>query len=481
VSYSGESAKGVNRRGFLKTAAVGAAALGLGAAATPRAGARPRGANDRINIGMIGVGGRGSWLAGDILAKAKDGQNIAITAVCDVYDVRAQDVVNRTKNEIGVDAKRCRDYRELIELPDLDAVIIATPDHWHAKQSIEAMRKGLDVYCEKPMTLYWHEAKEVSLVAGETDAVFQCGAGSGSDGNWWTVGDIVRDGGVGPLIWTQGGAFRNDPSGDWNWGILPCDPKKDLDWPMWLGSRFGLAPERAYDPERYSRFRKYWDYSGGLATDLLYHVYAHLILGMVPQFPYRVTASGGNPVHTLENDNREVPTLFHVLADYPLQHTLHMVGTQESEDGVPDLVRGQMASVSAGGPGAVVRVQGPFADAMMEKAKTLACYEDAELVTGERDGKTVLSEIRVPRRYDWGDHVQNWIDCMRSRKLPTLNARLAYLVEVPIALSVMSFREGRAIYFDPDTEQVVDELPKPRKLREDIPAYLTGRKPAAKT
>ncbi|HOS93843.1 MAG TPA: twin-arginine translocation signal domain-containing protein [Armatimonadota bacterium] len=119
MSHRGDSAMGVSRRGFLKSAAVGAAALGLGTAVTPQANARPLGANERINIGMIGVGGRGSWLAGDILAKAKDGQNIAITAVCDVWDVRAQDVVNRTKNETGVDAKRFRDYRELIEVPDL--------------------------------------------------------------------------------------------------------------------------------------------------------------------------------------------------------------------------------------------------------------------------------------------------------------------------------------------------------------------------
>ena len=86
---------------------------------------------------------------------------------------------------------------------------------------------------------------------------------------------------------TPGDGVIRIGSGDWNWGSLPCDPKKDLDWPMWLGSRFGLAPERAYDPERYSRFRKYWDYSGGLATDLLYHVYAlSLIHISEPTRPY---------------------------------------------------------------------------------------------------------------------------------------------------------------------------------------------------
>jgi len=456
----------MGRRDFLRNAAVGAAAAGLGLRSVGQAQAQ--GPNDTINIGMIGVGGRGSHLSRDLSNRIKNGRNAAIVAVCDVWDVRAQAIVDHVKNNNGTDAKRFRDYRELIETPDLDAVFIATPDHWHARISIEAMEAGLDVYCEKPMTLHWHEAKDVAEVAEETEAVFQCGAGSGSDGNWLTAGDIVREGGIGQLIWTQGGAFRNDPNGDWNWGIQGCDPETDLDWDMWLGHKFDLAEKRPYDPERYSRFRKYWEYSGGLSTDLLYHGYAHLIMGMVPQMPYRVMGAGANPVHTIENDNREVPTLFHILADYPLQHSLHMVGTQESTDGVPDLIRGQKASLAPGGPGVIVRPQGPFVSEMMDMANELDCYAEAELKTEERDGKTVLTEIHVPRRYDWGDHMDNWLNCIETREQPTLNARRAYLVQIPIALSVESYREGKVMFFDPDKERVVDELPDATHLGIDL-------------
>lgn len=381
---------------------------------------------------------------------------VQIVAVCDVWDPRTQDRVRET----GGAAKSYRDYRELIANPAVDAVVIATPDHWHSMMAIDAMRAGKDVYCEKPLTLLWEQAKEVARVSSETGRVLQCGAGSGSDGTWWTARDVVKQGGIGPTIWVQGGAFRNDPSGDWNWGIQPCKPGVDLDWDMWLGHRFGRAPKRAYDAERYSRFRKYWDYSGGLATDLLYHTYAHLALAIDHELPYRVTANGGQPVHNLRNDRREVPTLFTIQADYPSQCSVVLVGTQECEDGLGDLVRGQKAVLSPGGPGLIVRPQGPFRKEMLDLANSLECYKGAEVVTGKDGDTTVLQEIRVPSRYGW-DHMGNWIDCIHSREQPTLNAERAYKVMVPIGLSVVSFRQGRAVFFDPKREKVVDRNPLP--------------------
>lgn len=440
------------RRDFLKkVVAAGGATVGLGLLRGKPAAAQ---ANERINIGMIGVGGRGSSLIGDLLSKAQKGANIAIIGCCDVWDVRAQRAAQRAK-DAGFECKSFRDYREMLQLPDLDAVVIATPDHWHAKQSIDSMKAGKDVYCEKPMTLYWEQAKEVSQVAKATQRVFQCGAGSGSDGRWWTAGDIVKQGGIGPLVWSQAGVFRNDPSGDWNWGIMPADPNKDLDWDLWLGSEFGLAPKIPYDPERYSRFRKYWDYSGGLATDLIYHAYAHLMMGITPQFPYRVLGGGTQPVHNLKNDNREVPTCFFVVADFPSQHSVFLMSTQESEDGFEDLIRGQKASLTAGGPGVIVRVQRPFRKELKKLAGELECYKGAQI----KEDSEGVTEIQVPNRYNFGDHMDNWLNCIRTREQPTLNAERAYYAMLPIALSVLSYRQGKVIFFDPKTEQVVDKPP----------------------
>jgi len=452
---AGESRK-IDRRGFLRKAAAGAAVAGALLSRGGRAYAGPVGPNERINLGCIGVGGQGSGLCRSLINRSKDpNSNLAVVAVCDVWDRRAQDMVNASEGK----AKGFRDYRELLQVPDLDAVTVATPDHEHAKITIDAMKAGKDVYCEKPLTLYWYQAKEVARVSKETGCLVQCGATSGSDGGWWTARDIVAQGGVGPLIWTQGGAFRNDPGGDWNWGIQPADPNKDLDWDTWLGWRWNLAPNRPYDAERYSRFRKYWDYSGGLATDLLYHTYAHLCIGLNTPFPYRVMCSGGFPVHGPENDNRETPTIVHLLADFPDQSTLHLVGSQEQEDGLPDLIRGQKASLSTGGPGVIVRPQNPFRDAMMELAHTLDCYKGANLVTEKKGDQEELREIQVPNRYNWGDHMSNWLKCIRTREQPTLNAQRAYITQIPISLSVIAFRENRVVFFDPVKEEVVEKPP----------------------
>ncbi len=442
----------MSRRNFVKGATLGAAALSLASGAR---GTRVLGANDRLNIGVIGVGGRGSGLCGGLIRRSeKPEENLQVIGVCDVWDKRIRDAVDRSKGT----ATGFRDYRELLRMPDLDAVVIATPDHWHSKMSIAAMRAGKDVYCEKPVTLYWRQAKHVAQVAEKRGAVFQCGAQSSSEGRWWTAQDIIMEGGIGPLVWTQGGYFRNRPTGDWNYTIRDADPNKDLDWDMWLGWKWDLAPKRPYDPERFFRFRKYWDYSGGLATDLIYHIWSHLMIAIGPQFPFSVTGSGANPVHTLENDNREVPTIFHIIATFPTQHTAHIMATQENKTGEPDLIRGQKATLEPGGE-LVIRPEEPFRDEMMELAHTLDCYKDANLVTEKKGDKEVLQEIQVPNKYNWGDHIGNWLQCIRTREQPTLNARRAYQAMIPIALSVVSYRKGRVVFFDPKKERVVDSMP----------------------
>ena len=444
----------ISRREFLGKAAAGTAAVSLGLFQSAPASGRVLGANDRINIGMIGLGGRGSAIVGELLELSRSGRyRLQIVACCDVWDKRAQDNARRCGDSVKV----TRDYREILQMPEVDAVVIATPDHWHAKQSIDAMKAGKDVYCEKPMTLYWDEAKEVARVARETKRVFQCGAQSASDGRWWRAGQIVKAGGIGPIIWSQTGAFRNDPNGDWNWPIQPCRPGVDLDWDMWLGHEFGLAPKRPYDPERYSRFRKYWDYSGGLATDLLYHSLSHLLIGLGGGFPSEVVATGCQTVHGLENDNREVPDNFHTLIRYPQKHVVQMAATQENQTGVEELIRGEYATLSIEGPYVVIRPEPPFRDRMTEMSRNRDIFPDAEVIT-EKDGqgRERVTEIRV-RGIQRAGHMENFLDCVRSREQPSLNADLAYQVMVPIALSVRAYREGRTIYFDPNAETVPGE------------------------
>ncbi|NLH98012.1 MAG: Gfo/Idh/MocA family oxidoreductase, partial [Chthonomonadales bacterium] len=144
-----------DRREFL-TGLAGASVAAMGFPTVADAASRQ--ANERIGIGFIGVGGRGTALFHDLLQRKREGANIEILAVCDVWDRRTQDRVRETQGR----ARGYRDYRELLAQPGVDAVVIATPDHWHSKQTIDAMRAGKDVYCEKPLTLYWQQAKDVA-------------------------------------------------------------------------------------------------------------------------------------------------------------------------------------------------------------------------------------------------------------------------------------------------------------------------------
>jgi len=358
----------------------------------------------------------------------REPDKLKVIAVCDIYEPR-----KRKAREIS-GAQVFHEYTEMLELEDLDAVVIATPDHWHAQMSIDAMEAGKDVYCEKPMTLYWEDAKRVAQVQARTGRVFQCGAQSASEDRWWQANRLIREGAMGKLIWSQGGYFRNVPGGDWNYGLGPVDledPKGPnyLDWKRFLGP----APWRPFDPERYFRFRKFWDYSGGIATDLLYHSLAHLQIALGPQFPKRVVASGGNYVHF----DREVPDTFHILIDYPAEegakdpttgHTVALAGTQGNRAGLPDLIRGQEATMYFEGPGIVVRPQSPFRD--------------------RRPEMRVKSEPR-------SGHMSNFIECVLTRQQPHLNAQTAYKIMVAIGLAVQSYREGKVMRFDPEKEELI--------------------------
>src|SRR5262249_10201265 len=199
-------------------------------------------------------------------------------AVSDVYGKRlrlAKEAVEAKDNTVKCGAYL--DYRELLNRDDLDAVLIATPDHWHAPIAIEAMHKGKDVYLEKPMTKTVEEAKEIYEPTQQTKRVLQVGSQTTSLDQWIKARKALQDGLIGKLIMSQGSFHRNSKEGEWNWPIdKNAGPDKSgddfIDWKMWLGN----APKRAFDADRFFRFRKYWDYSGGIATDLFYHIMAPL-------------------------------------------------------------------------------------------------------------------------------------------------------------------------------------------------------------
>src|SRR5271169_2596346 len=341
----------LDRRDFLKS--VSATGLTLGAAnsafaaksSSKASGGRVVGANDRINIGVIGCGGRGAY---DAQAFSQFGQKnnnaCQVVAVCDVYEKRKKKVAEKYK------VKGYLDYRELLNQSDIDAVVIATPDHWHGKMAMDAMDAGKDVYLEKPMVHTNEEARLLVDKVKETKRILQVGSQTTSADIWWKAKKAIADGMIGQMIESQGSYHRNSVEGEWNWPIdagAGPDGKGDdfIDWNMWLGSQYKLAPKRAWDADRFFRFRKYWDYSLGTASDLFYHVIAPLnICWDEPQFPTKVMATGGIYVFK-EGPKREVPDTFHLMAEYAKGHSLVLSSSMANDEHIPGTIRGHEGTI----------------------------------------------------------------------------------------------------------------------------------------
>jgi predicted dehydrogenase len=286
----------ISRREFFKRSA----ALSSATAAAGLIPARALGANDRINFGVIGLGNMGTGHLRS-LVKRSEADNIRCVAVCDVYQKR----VDRGLGIVGA-VDGCRDYRRVIDRKDVDAVVIATPDHWHAKIAIDAMEGGKHVYLEKPMTLWSRldQAIEVRNTVRRLKKVLQVGPQATSNPGVWQALEAIKAGRIGKVTWAQGGYNRNSRVSDFEAPPFVIDPdagpqatgENYLDWDMWLGWRFGLAAKIPYNPWHFFRFRKFWAYSGGVATDLLYHKLAPLLLAIAGpdgEYPLRVTSSGG--------------------------------------------------------------------------------------------------------------------------------------------------------------------------------------------
>ncbi|HSU31094.1 MAG TPA: Gfo/Idh/MocA family oxidoreductase, partial [Bryobacteraceae bacterium] len=303
------SAEHFDRRDFLRRTGGLGAGIALAGQAFAKSAAKMNpsrviGANDRINIALIGCGGRGSSDAKTFTTYAQNNNNACqIVAVCDVYEKR------KREQAALYHARGFSDYREVLALPDVDAVIVATPDHWHAKIALAAMDQGKDVYLEKPMCHTIKEVKQLVDTTRETGRVVQVGSQTTSADQWWKAKKAIADGMIGKMIMSQGSYHRNSIEGEWNWPIDPgAGPdgqgENYIDWKTWLGP----APSRPFDADRFFRFRKYWDYSGGIATDLFFHVVAPLnICWDKPQYPSKVMASGGKYIF---KDDREVPDTF---------------------------------------------------------------------------------------------------------------------------------------------------------------------------
>jgi predicted dehydrogenase len=421
------------RRDFIKQVGAGAVAAAAVTSdlharqSTAPARSRAIGANDRINVGFVGCGGRMNAHIRRIMERVTESGDVQAVAVNDIWDKRKQ----RAREATGVDERSVyHDYRELCARPDVDVVVIASPDHWHHAQTMEALRQGKDVYLEKPMTYTVDEAKEIADAVKASGRVLQVGSQYTSMDHFWKAKQAIKDGLIGEVVWASGGFGRNrNQRGEWNYAIDPEATEKTLDWKAFLGP----APKRAFDPERYFRWRKYWDYSGGIATDLFYHSVAPLLVAIGGEFPARVTASGGI---YLQKD-REVPDTFFMNVDYPAW-TMQLACSVGSGVGAPLVVHGSRATLFIG------QNSENLINTQMEIVPDQEYKDEFVKKTGV---ETLKIDVQpVPR--GGHPHLDNFLACVRSRQEPNLPAHLGYQAMAAIGMGVQAYRRHEVLFFD---------------------------------
>jgi predicted dehydrogenase len=259
-------------------------------------------AADRIRLGLIGAGGQGM---GDTREALKI-PGVELVAAADLYDGR----LARAKEIWGNQLFTTRDYREVLARSDVDAVIIATPDHWHMRISNDAMNAGKDVYCEKPMVQQLEQGKHVIETAHKTSRIFQVGSQRVSSVVYKKAKDLLASGAIGELNMIEAWWDRSSAIGAWQYSIPPDASPETVDWDRYLGD----APKRPFDPKRFFRWRNYRDYGTGVAGDLFVHLFSGLHFVVGTNGPTRVMATGGLRYW---NDGRDVPDVMLALCDYP--------------------------------------------------------------------------------------------------------------------------------------------------------------------
>ncbi|MGF1580231.1 MAG: Gfo/Idh/MocA family protein [Gemmataceae bacterium] len=456
----------VDRRDFLKT---GAAAAAAGSAfALPAASyANIDGANNRIGIAFIGVGGRCQQHIGAVKSlQQANPNNVRTVAVCDVWD--GDETLGRGRGRgLYPSARKCglqaddrrhvtKDYRRILDLNEVDAVCIATPDHWHAKQSIDAMAAGKHVYCEKPMTKTIEEAQAIVAAKARFRKVMTVGVQSMADPRWRAAHEFIRRGNIGHVAQAQTSYYRNSTVGQWRYYPLKREtmtPQK-IDWNMWLGTGFSVIPgvplaaNRPFDRAVWAQWRCYWDFGGGMFTDLFVHQTTHMIAAMGVRYPARVVGGGGI---YLEYDGRDVPDVATVVADYNEGCQLIVTATMINNHKIEECIRGHTATVL-------------FKDRTRQVNGRNVTERGFEVISqnignrpqgpgGQQAGNNefhVTGEPQDDTKALW----ENFLSCCRANNADTLSTpELGAAAFTTVNMGVLSYRFGQALHWDAENKE----------------------------
>ena len=395
------------RRQFLSGAAKGAVALSAASYS------RVLGANDKIILGVIGCGDRGQY----DMAFFQQTPEVEVAALCDIYGARTEETRQQAPR-----AKTFTDYRKLLEMAELNAVVIATPDHWHAQCAIDALNAGKDVYVEKPLTLTIEEGPRVVKAARINGRVCQAGMQQRSGKHYLQVKQEYMDTGrLGKVTlvrtWWHGNGYhlRRAPAS------LAQKPA-DLDWAAFLGP----LKWRDWDPQQYFNWRAFLDFGGGQVTDLFTHWVdvVHMFLGI--DIPSAAVASGGVYAY---KDGRTAPDTIFVLLQYPSEVTVTFEATLA--------------------PG----LQGAGIEFCGTKGRLAIGREHYEFLAV---GAEEPVRVEVSRKHDMTiEHIAKFLECMRSRKLPNGDVLAGHRSAQASHLGNLAYMQKRRIDFDPLREEIL--------------------------
>ena len=345
-----------SRRGFFAASAVGATALSM----TAKSYAEVKGANEAVRIGFLGVGGRCQQHIDVILKMQAEKKGVRPVAAADVWDGdqtkgkgKGQGLFPSAKRmEIENDKKHVsKDYRTILDQKDVDMVVIASPDHWHAKMTIDALGAGKHVYCEKPMTRTIAEAHAVVDAWKKTALTMTVGVQSMADPTWRMANEYIRAGNIGHVMQGQTSYYRNSTVGQWRYYSLTKDMNPStIDWDMFLGHKFEVAGEKVgptpdkvpFDRAIFGQWRCYWPFGGGMFTDLFVHQTTHLIAAMGVRYPKRVVGAGGI---YMEYDTRDVPDVATVVADYDEGCQVIITASMANDHRIEEVIRGHTGTL----------------------------------------------------------------------------------------------------------------------------------------
>ena len=445
----------LNRRSFLQSASLAAAATQLPLASAFGQASRRIGPNDQINVALIGAGGRGQG----ITASALKIPGIKLVAVADCYDGRlahAKELWGAGTSNGGIDTTR--DYKQVLDRKDVDAVIIGTPDHWHRQASVDSMSAGKDVYCEKPMIHEYADGPIMIEAAKKHNRMLQVGSQRVSNIIYMKAKELLAAGAIGKLNMVQGHWDRNSAQGAWEYTVPLDASTQTCDWPRFEGS----APKHAWDPERFFQWRKYKDYGTGVAGDLFVHLFSgtHFITGS--NGPTRGYATGGL---RFWKDGRDVPDVLLGLYDYGdwnLELRVNFVnGGSESEGFTFTGTEGTMEITNAGlivnkvprelGPGYSI---GSFTKEMQRELTTQyqAQHPDDYARRNAQLDPAAVETYHAPRGYDdVVDHFRNFFNSVRTRQEPIEDATFGYRAAGAALLSLVSLERGEAVRWNPET------------------------------